>query len=69
MLKKVSDKEFEHVLHVCNKFEMKRMRDHHGLQLNCDVLLLAEVIEKFKKNSLRNVGLCPSHYFSAPCLS
>ena len=32
------------------------------------MLLLADVFEKFRKNSLKNYGLCPSHYLSAPGL-
>ena len=39
------------------------------MYLECDVLLLANVFEKFRNNSLKNYGLCPSHYLSAPCLS
>ena len=31
-------------------------------------MLLADVIEKFRNNSLTNYGLCPSHYLSAPGL-
>ena len=34
-----------------------------------DVLLLADVFVKFKKNSLKNYGLCPSYYLSAPTSS
>ena len=30
---------------------------------------LADVFEKFRKNSLKNYGLCPSHCLSAPGLS
>ena len=37
--------------------------------LNCDVLLLANLFENFRNNnSLKNCGLYPSHYFSAPTL-
>ena len=50
--KKVSDKEYEHVRKVWNKFEMKTMKDYHDLYLKCDVLLLADVFEKFRNNSL-----------------
>ena len=32
-------------------------------------MLLADVLEKFENNSLKNYGLCPSHYLSAPGLS
>ena len=31
-------------------------------------MLLADVFEKFRNNSLKNYGLCPSHYLSAPDL-
>ena len=48
---------------------MKTMKDYHDLYLKCDVLLLADVFEKFGNNSLNNYGLCTSHYLSAPGLS
>ena len=48
---------------------MKAMKDYHNLYLKCDVLLLADVFEKFRKNSLKNYKLCSSHYLSAPRLS
>ena len=40
------------------------MKYYHDLYLKYDVLLLADVFQKFRSNSLRNYGLCPSHYFS-----
>ena len=66
--KKIIDKEYK-LLKVWNKFEVITMKDYHDLYLKCDVLLLADVFEKFKNNSLKNSGLCPSHYLSAPALS
>ena len=36
------------------------MKDYHDLYLKCDILLLADVLEKFRYNSLKNYGLCPS---------
>ena len=45
---------------------MKTMKDYHDFCLKCDVLLSADVFEKFRNNSLTNYGLCPSHYVSAP---
>ena len=45
--KKISEKEYEHVLKVWNKFEMKAMSDYHDLYLKCDVLLLPDVFQKF----------------------
>ena len=66
---KISNKEYEHVLEVWNKFEMKTMKDYHDLYLKCEVLTLADVFETSRNNSLNNYGLCPSHYLSAPDLS
>ena len=54
---------------VWNKFEMKTIKDCHNLYLKSDVLLLVDVFEKFRNNSLTNYRLCPSHYLSAPGLS
>ena len=48
---------------------MKTTKDYHNLYLKCDVLLLVDVFEKFKNNSLKNYGLFLSHYLSAPALS
>ena len=33
------------------------------------ILLLADVFERFRSNSLKYHGLCPSYYLSAPDLS
>ena len=66
--KKTSDKEYNHVLKVWNKFEMKTMKDYHDLCLECDVLL-ADVFEKHRNNSFKNYGLCPSYYLKALVLS
>ena len=45
------------------------MKDYDDFYLKCDVLLLPDVFEKFRDNSLNNYGLNPSHYLSAPALS
>ena len=68
--RKISDKEYEDVLNLWNKFDMKTVKDYHDLYLKkYDILLLADVFGKFRNNSLKNYGLCPSYYLSAPCLS
>ena len=63
---KISDKEYDHVLKVWNKFEMNMMKDYYHLYLKCGVLLLADVFEKFRNKRLKNYGLCPTHYLSTP---
>ena len=42
--KKICDKGYDHVLKVWIKF--KTMKDYHDLYLKCNVLLLADIIEK-----------------------
>ena len=40
-------------------------KDYHNFYLKCEVLSLADVLEKFRNYSLTNYGLCPSHHLSA----
>ena len=51
---KISDEEYEVVLNVWYKFQMKTMKDCRDLYLKCDILLLADLFEKIRKNSLKN---------------
>ena len=62
-----SDKEYQHVLKIWNKSEMKPGKDYHDLYLKCDVLLLAD--KKFRNRCPESYGLCSSHYLCAPILS
>ena len=48
---------------------MKTMKDYHELFLKFDVLILTNVFEKFRSNSLKNYGLCPSYYLNTSALS
>ena len=54
--KKIIDKEYEHVAKVSNIFEMKTTKDYYDLYLKCYVLLLTDVFEIFRNNSLKNYG-------------
>ena len=48
---------------------MKYMGDYHDHYLKKDVLLSADVFEKFIATCLKFYGLDPCHYFSSPGLS
>ena len=61
--------EYEHVLDVWNKFQLKTMKVYHDLCLKCDILLPADVFKKFRNNSSKNCAFFWSHYLSAPGLS
>ena len=54
---------------ILDKFKMKNMGDYHDHYLKKDVLLLADVFEKFIDSCLKFYGLDPCHYFSSPGLS
>ena len=54
---------------IWNEFKIKNMSDYHDHYLKKDVLLLADVFEKFIKTCLKYYELDPCHYFSSPGLS
>ena len=51
-----------------DKFGMNNMSNYHDHYLKKDVLLLADVFEKFIGTCLEYYGLDPCHYFSSPGL-
>ena len=54
---------------IWDEFDIKDMGDYHDHYLKKDVLLLADVFEKFTETCLKFYGLDPCHYFSSPGLS
>ena len=54
---------------IWNEFNMKKMGDYYDHYLKIDVLLLADVFEKFINIGLKFYGLDLCHYFSFPGLS
>ena len=63
---KVSEKDFEHAQKVWREFELKNMGEYHDLYLKTDVLLLADVMENFRKLCEENYELDPAHFFHCP---
>ena len=54
---------------IWDKFDIKDMGEYHNHYLKKDVLLLADVFEKFIDTCLKFYGLDPCHYFSSPGLN
>ena len=54
---------------IWDKFKMKNICHHHDHYLKKDVLLLADVFEKFIDTCLKYDKLDPCHHFSSPGLS
>ena len=65
----ISKKDYLTAIDVWNVFKMNAIGHYHDLYLKTDILLLADVFEKFNKTCLDYYGLDPCHYFSSPGLS
>ncbi|CAB3978759.1 Hypothetical predicted protein [Paramuricea clavata] len=65
----ISDVDYKRAQTVWNTFNMQTMRDYHDLYLKTDVLLLADVMENFRKVCKTNYGLDPMWYYTAPGLA
>jgi hypothetical protein len=65
----ISDCDYAHAQSVWSTFNCTSMRDYHDLYLKTDVLLLADVFEKFRSVCLQTNGLDPMHYYSLLGLS
>ena len=65
----ISDEQHSHLKNVWNTFNFKTFKDFHNHYLKKDVLLLADVFEKFISTCLKYYNLDPFHYFSSPGLS
>ena len=64
----ISDEQYQHLQNVWNTFNFNTSEDFHNHYLRKDVLLLADVFEKFIFTCLKYYDLHPCHYFSAPGL-
>ena len=65
----ISDEDYEHAQKVWKEFKIKNMGEYHDLYLKSDVLLLADVFEGFRRNSLENYSLDPAWYYTSLGLS
>ena len=65
----ISNEQYMHLQNVWNAFNFNTFEDFHNNYLKKDVLLLADVFEKFISTCLKYYDLDLCHYFSAPGLS
>ena len=65
----VREEDSEHARRVWKEFGLKDLGEYHDLYLKTDVILLANVFEEFRKVCLKNYGLDPAHFYTAPGLA
>ena len=61
--------DYQHAVSVYNDFGCPKLGDYHDVYLKTDVLLLADIFEKFRSVCIYVYRLDPSHYYSALNLS
>ena len=67
--KGINNYNYNHVLNVWKTWNMKTFKDYLELYNVTDVLLLADVFENFRDICLKNYGLDPVYYYTAPGLA
>ena len=65
----ITSENYEHAQKVWDTFNLKSMGEYHDLYLKSDVLLLADVFEKFRSTCLQYYQLDPTQFYTSPGLS
>ena len=66
---KVTDANYQRAQKIWEEFAIKNMGEFHDLYLKTDVLLLADVMESFRKLCEKHYELDPAHFFTTPGLA
>ena len=65
----ISIGDYNHAKTVWSEFGCRTLGDYHDVYMKADVLLLADVFERFRTTSLETYKLDPAHYFTSPGLA
>ena len=68
-MKSISGHDYEHAQQVWNTMEKKTLGHYHDSYLKTDLLLLADVFQKFRNTCLENYKLVLAHFYTAPGLA
>jgi hypothetical protein len=67
--KDCSDENYQFAEKVWEVFNCQCLGDYYKLYLSTDVLLLADVLDNFRKLCMKTYDLCPLHYLTLPSYS
>ena len=67
--KDISEEDFDFAEEIWKTFHLQNLGELHDLYLETDTLLLADVFENYREVILKNYGLDPVHFYTAPSLS
>jgi hypothetical protein len=68
-LSKLNNKEWNDVVYIIEKLNIKTFKEYHDFYLNIDVYGLTDVFETFRKTTLEYYKLEPCNYVGAPSLA
>ena len=68
-MENIDDIDYRHGNNVSKRFKLKNLGEYHDLYAQSDTLLLADVIENFRKTCLEVYELDPAHFLSLPGLA
>jgi len=60
--KSISENEYKHAHHIWKHFNIRTMGEYHDLHLHLDVLLLVDVMNKFRQTCMEHYKLDPLHF-------
>lgn len=62
----LSEEDYKHAQTIWSKFSIHDMGEYHDLYLLTDVILLADVFQRFRRDAIADTRLDPLHYLSLP---
>ena len=65
----IDDEEYRYAQLIFKTFKCQNLGDYLELYQNCDVILLAEVFQEFRRKSLENFELDPVHFITSAQLT
>ena len=68
-MENIDDIDYRHGNSVFKRFKLKNLGEYHDLYVQSDTLLLADLLENFRKTCLKVYELDPAHFLSLPELA